>query len=220
MRIVQILSAAALIGVVAVSAPSAAPPAGKAGAPSRFIGAAKCKNCHGDAKTGDQYGAWMKSKHANAFPTLATPDALKFGKERGVDEPQKSEKCLKCHETGFGEAADRFMKGFEPKDGVQCETCHGPGEAHMKARMMAAASAGDDASAEPQKVPAGEIVAAPEMKQCLTCHNKESPSFKPFCFRKRMEENSHLDPRKKRTPEQIDAMRHCDCDDCKAAGKK
>src|SRR6185295_4817207 len=132
------------IGLASIST-NAATQAAKPAGVNHYIGAAKCKNCHNSAKSGDQFGKWKEQKHAKAFETLASAEAKKLGKEKGVDDPQKAEQCVKCHATAASEPADHLAKGFDKNAGVQCETCHGPGEKHMKARMAAAASAeGDD----------------------------------------------------------------------------
>lgn len=214
---VAFVFAAAVATFGAMGASSPAIQGAKPAAAPKFIGAAKCKNCHSVAGNGDQYGKWKASKHSQAFAALSTPDAAKFAKEKGIDDPTKSEKCTKCHTTAFGEAPERLAKGFDTKD-VQCEVCHGPGEKHMKARMAAAAAAGDNPPTERQKVGADEICATPDLKLCLNCHNKESPTFKDFCFKKRIKEIEHLDPRVQRTKEQIDAL-GCKCSDteCKCA---
>ena len=54
---------------------------------------------------------------------------------------------------------------------------------------------------------------------CTTCHNKESPSYKPFCFKKRTQEIAHLDPRDTKAAEDLKNV-SCDCDECKKAGGK
>jgi hypothetical protein len=137
----------------------------------------------------------------------------------GIDDPQKSDKCLKCHVTGFGLAADLLKKGFDPKLGVQCESCHGPGELHKKARLAAVGKGGaedgfgDDKGkvAERQKIPADEIISMPEQKTCLTCHNEESPTFKPFCYYERLEKVRHDDPRKPHADKLVCACEKCAC---------
>ncbi len=186
---------------------------GKGSAPaSNYLGAEKCKTCHQPEKKGNQYKKWQESKHAKAFATLGSPEAKKLAKEKGIDDPQKSDKCLKCHVTAFGVPAEHLAKGFDPKLGVQCESCHGPGEKHFKARMVAAMkeTAADKDKYRP--IPADEIATLSMLKTCLTCHNEESPSFKDFCMKKRYAEIGHLDPRKSRTPEQLAAMK-CGCGD-------
>lgn len=203
------LVVAGAIGLSHADGQAAAKPA----AEPKFIGAAKCKLCHSDAHTGDQFGKWKESKHSHAFERLAAPEALKVGKEKGVDEPQKSERCVKCHVTGYGLPPERFAKGFPANDGVQCESCHGPGERHVKARMAAAAQAPETPKgAVPVRVelPEGEVVSAPPVTTCTTCHNADSPTFKPFCYKHRIREVGHDDPRKQRSADAYDAMK-CDC---------
>jgi len=165
-------------------------------AENRYIGAAKCKGCHSSPESGDQHGVWSKAMHAGAFKALASEEAKKLGAEKGIADPQKDDACVKCHVTAFGEPAEKIKKGFDPTLGVQCETCHGPGEAHMKARFAAAAKG--DPGAGRVEVPAGEIIAAPTEETCRKCHNEESPSYKPFCFHEFEAKIRHVDPRKQR----------------------
>jgi hypothetical protein len=209
--------ATGLGGVAAAVGASAGEPAQAAAKPAaggKFIGAAKCKNCHSSKESGDQFGHWKQQKHAKAFETLATPEAKKAGADKGVAEPQKAAECLKCHETAAAEADDRLMKGFDRTAGVQCESCHGPGEKHMKARM-AAAAAEEGAKPGPQEIPKDELSIHPDQATCVGCHNKESPSYKPFCFKKRAAEMVHLDPRRARPADYLANLK-CDCDECKA----
>jgi mono/diheme cytochrome c family protein len=211
----RIVSAAvalvALLGLVLAQGSKDAKDAKSAAGAAKYIGADKCKNCHSTDASGNAFAAWQKSGHAKAFATLASDAAKKIAKEKGIDDPQKSDKCVKCHETAFGLPADMIKKGFDATAGVQCESCHGPGEAHMKARMAAAMSAEGDASG-PQKIPAGELVSKVDEKTCATCHNSESPTFKPFCFCERSAKIAHLDPRKPHPKEATP----CSCEKCKA----
>ena len=181
-------------------APAAAPAAPASTVAGKYIGATKCKNCHSAEKTGSQYGHWEKMLHAKAFETLAGDKAKELAKAKGIEDPQKADACLKCHVTAFGEPEANLAKGFKAELGVQCESCHGPAETHMKARMAAAAEK-DPAKAAP--VAAGEVNAEPDVDTCLKCHNPESPSYKPFCFKEAYAKISHLNPEKKRTPEEL-----------------
>lgn len=204
-------AAVALIGLAVVGLSSGGNAAEPAQAKAnKYVGAAKCKNCHSSAETGDQHGTWMKMKHAKAWEALGSEEAKKAGAEKGVTEPQKDDKCLKCHITGFGVPAEQLDKKFDIKLGVQCESCHGPGEAHMKARMQAAASE------DPAKkaLGEGEIIGKPEQKLCVTCHNNESPTYKPFCYQKRIAETRHLNPKKERSEaEKKELAKKCGCGD-------
>jgi len=176
---------------------------------NHYIGAAKCKSCHKAEETGNQFGAWEGHKHAKAFETLGTPEAKALAAAKGVEDPQKAPECLRCHVTAHGLPAGEIKSGFKLEAGVQCETCHGPGELHMKARMKAAAAGatGTDYVA----IPADEILAAPTEATCRTCHNADSPSFKPFCYPLRLEEVRHLNPKKPRTDEELAALMACGC---------
>ncbi len=165
---------------------------------NKYVGAAKCKSCHGSDETGNQHAAWMKMHHAKAFENLASEDAKKAGAAKGIADPQKDPACLKCHVTGHGAPPENFAKGFDIKLGVQCESCHGPGELHIKKRMAAAAKAEKGAPVVLEK----DELTAVTPQTCLSCHNSESPTYKPFCFFKRREETAHLNPKAQRTEEE------------------
>ena len=181
---------------------------GTPAAENKYIGADKCKSCHGKPEIGDQYGHWKTMEHSKAFETLASEEAKKIGAEKGIADPQKADQCVKCHVTAFGVPEAEIKKGFNVAHGVQCETCHGPGEQHMKARFTAAAG-GDQAAAA--KVPAGEIVSVPDETVCTKCHNAESPTFKEFCFHEFSAKVRHLNPGKERATLDIGK---CSCPKC------
>jgi hypothetical protein len=234
----SVLTAFALTGFLLAEANQAAKGGSSAAAQGKsgenhYIGAEKCKNCHQAEASGNQFAAWQKMEHAKAYATLASDKAKEIGKLKGIDDPQKSDACLKCHVTAFGLAADLVKKGFDPKAGVQCESCHGPGEQHFKARFSAASKGGGDegfgddkSKAAPlQKIPEGEIVSLPDQKTCLVCHNDQSPTFKPFCFQERLAKVLHDDPRKPHTDRKVCACEKCACvhgsdDKCAAAPKE
>jgi hypothetical protein len=209
--VLGLLSIASLaLGIGLLSLPGAASSGqAKEAKVNHYIGQAKCKNCHSAAETGDQHGQWKNADHSKAFELLASEEAKKTGAEHGVADPQKADACLKCHVTAFGAAPELIKKGFEPADGVQCESCHGPGEQHMKGRMAAAAEAG--AGQGYVKVPEGEIISEPKEATCRACHNKEGPTFKRFCFYEFRDKVSHLNPKKPRTQAELDARLVCGC---------
>jgi hypothetical protein len=176
---------------------------------NRYIGVNRCKTCHSAEESGDQYAAWKGMKHAEAFEVLASDEAKKLAKAKGIADPQKAEECMKCHDTAFGKPKAEVHRSFKHELGVQCESCHGPGEKHLKARMMAAAT--ETAPAKYSAIAEGEIISDPPMETCLACHNDESPGFKPFCFYKFKADIRHLNPRKPRTAEDRAAMLVCGC---------
>jgi hypothetical protein len=156
--------------------------------PAKFVGVANCKLCHADKETGNQFEQWKKSKHAGALKTLSTPKAKEAGAKVGVSEPAKDVKCLKCHVTGADGPADLKARTHKDSDGVGCESCHGAGEHYGKDEVF---KKGKDAA-----VALGLI--EPNEKVCLKCHNKESPSYKEFDFKARLEEIKHPNPKKKK----------------------
>jgi len=206
------LSALALLGLVLVSS-NAASGEGGAGEESQYIGAKKCKSCHKSEEGGNQYAKWEEMKHAQAFETLGSDEAKAIAKKLGIEDAQKSDKCLKCHTTAFGVPEEQIKKGFKP-EGVQCEACHGPGADHMQARFAAAAAAGDEAPAYTAP-PEGEIITDPGQAACLKCHNSEGPTFERFCYYESIAKIRHLNPRHPRTAKDLAKMLVCGCgDDC------
>jgi hypothetical protein len=178
----------------------------------KYVGSDKCKNCHSAAVKGAPYDCWAKTKHAQAYQTLASEEAKKAGAAKNINNPQQNDACLRCHVTAFGVPADQKGKKFDQTQGVQCESCHGPGSKHVEARL--AAEEGDPSKVI--QVGAGEIIHQPTQATCKTCHNPESPSYKPFCFKKYAKLIAHLDPRRNHPANYFDTL-PCDCDECKKA---
>jgi peroxiredoxin len=81
----------------------------------QFVGSASCQECHAA-----EHDLWSKSAHAGAFETL-----------RSAEKHSEAD-CQKCHTTGFSQAGG-FPDGGDPLRGVGCESCHGPGAAHVAA---------------------------------------------------------------------------------------
>lgn len=109
-----------------------------------YVSAAACQRCHEQ-----EYLQWSATRHAFAYETL-------LKKERYFDAG-----CVSCHTTGFG-----YSTGFQIEDpdstlnGVQCETCHGPGKQHV---------------GNPKK---SNIRSGADTSLCLQCHDaKHSPGF-------------------------------------------
>lgn len=116
---------------------------------SQFAGVDTCKTCHQEA-----YTIWSGSRHSGAMATLEAVNKH--------FDPY----CLQCHVVGLHEE-DGFMdKETTPQfANVQCENCHGAGQAHTKNPV-----AHDMVLPNPEK-DGSELV-------CLGCHNKShSPKF-------------------------------------------
>jgi len=128
----------------------------------KFTGVMACASCHSGPMFNFQFSTWRMSRHAQAYALLATARALEIAKEAGVTgDPQKCGQCLQCHTTGNGFAAANFLKGFDRRDGVQCEACHGPGSDYSAEAVMR-----DKAAARAKGL--GQVSA----KTCLPCHEK------------------------------------------------
>lgn len=135
----------------------------------KYVGALVCHGCHG-AKEGDPvWGKWRFSKHALAYATLGTERAREIAGEMDeAGEPQESARCLGCHSTGGGEPEGRFAATFDLAQGVQCESCHGPGSEYMPEAVML----DPVASAESGLQTVGE-------ETCTTCH---TPGIHGYTF--------------------------------------
>ena len=151
---------------------------------NKYVGVKTCAPCHKNEKTGNQFGVWQKTKHAEAYQALTTAKANEIAKTRGSKKSAvETQECLECHTI----TADVALcdKNFDAKDGVQCEVCHGSGSAYKsigtmkdKSKAIAAGLAEykDDAAIE---------------KKCRTCHNEKSPSYKEFKFKEFWEKIKH-----------------------------
>lgn len=149
----------------------------------RYVGVKKCKICHNRKNEVKQYDIWKSTAHSKAYETLATDSAKQLAAKAGVKgDPQKAPECLECHVTGFGEDSTMFGKSFVVEDGVQCESCHGPGSQYKSTKIMSRKKYAEQRETQHQlAVEAGLII--PDEKTCLKCHNKRSPAFKGFDYK-------------------------------------
>jgi hypothetical protein len=134
-----------------------------------WIGVDRCGRCHRKELYGDQVSAWRKDVHARALETLRGERALAIAKERGLAAPpDQAPECLSCHLTASGVPPERIAYELDPADGVQCESCHGPGADYRKKQIM---SDRDDAIAH------GLWKADEDPAVCTACHNEKSPTW-------------------------------------------
>ena len=108
-----------------------------------YVGTEKCLACHKTAAA-----VWTASAHAHAFATLM---------DRKADADPK---CIGCHTVGFEEVSGyRREFGVNHLVDVGCESCHGPGSLHVRARS------GD---------PSVNFTFRPlDAGDCLKCHHGE-----------------------------------------------
>jgi hypothetical protein len=177
----------AISGLFAVMSPALAEEETQA----TFLGVEKCKMCHKTAAQGEQHPIWLKSQHAKAYETLAGEKAKEFAKARGIENPQTATECLKCHVTAHGVDAKLLGPKYQITDGVGCESCHGAGGNYSKSKTMKAVT-------KREVKPASVGLTIPDEKTCVKCHNKESPSFTGFDFKKMVAKIAHPVPEERK----------------------
>jgi hypothetical protein len=132
----------------------------------RFIGTKKCaESCHEKS-----YDIWKKTRHAQAYDTLA-----KLDPPRNFDP-----ECVSCHVTGWDPGRFfPYVSGYESQAktphllNVGCENCHGPGEKHAAVEL-----AGSDALKQKFRKAMVVTKAESKKKQCYSCHDLDnSPDF-------------------------------------------
>ncbi|NLP09261.1 cytochrome C554 [bacterium] len=154
----------------------------------QYVGTNKCKMCHMSKAKGDAYGIWKASKHAAAYTTLASPESQAIAKKIGIADAQKCPQCLKCHVTGHSSPPSAKADSYELADGVGCETCHGAGSLYKEMKVMRALQAGtQDAKAVGYS--------KGDKRQCVSCHNPESPTYKPFKLEEAYQKIAHPTPK-------------------------
>ena len=109
------------------------------------VGSAACQSCHVA-----QHDWWATSPHARAMRSL---------RKEGHDDPA----CVKCHATANRSGpVEAKLDNYQILDGVGCESCHGPGEAHV-----AAGGGTDNIEGLGEDCPVCVIEAV-----CTSCHTK------------------------------------------------
>ena len=87
------------------------------------VGSNRCLECHPV-----EHAWWASSAHANGMASLRSPSA----QPGAATDPA----CVRCHATpkkAGPMAATATLEAFDVMGGVGCESCHGPGEAHVAA---------------------------------------------------------------------------------------
>lgn len=154
-----------------------------------YVGVETCTMCHKTEKQGSQLSIWQKSEHSKAYEVLKTAEADKIAKDNGFNTPAaKTEACLSCHVSGYNADATLLGKKFKMEDGVQCETCHGPGSAYKDMKIM---------KDRELSVKNGLKVYEKVEELCVKCHNEKSPTFKKMDFATAWEKIKHPTPGKK-----------------------
>ncbi|RMG44588.1 MAG: cytochrome C554 [Acidobacteria bacterium] len=154
-----------------------------------FVGTKTCKKCHIK-----QWKSWSQTRMAKAFDILKPGERAEAKKAAGLD-PQKDyttdPNCLKCHTTGYGKPGGfKDIASTPDRAGVGCEMCHGAGKDYTKPDVM---SLKNKNFKHADAVAAGMVDKVSE-KQCLACHNEESPFHGgkyAFNFEERKDKGTH-----------------------------
>ncbi len=150
----------------------------------RYVGVETCEICHSSQRIGRQFYVWAKSPHARAYRDLETPEARKIASRLHIADPAKDGRCLSCHVTAYGKPLPEILSTFRMTDGVQCESCHGPGEDYAHFSVMIS----------PRKSTLAGLVLRPDENTCKTCHNPSSPTFRGFDYHKAFKRIAHPVP--------------------------
>ncbi len=149
------------VGVVSLAA-AALWPSGAESQPREpvYVGVRVCSECHEGPRAGHQFSIWRQSAHAKAFATLALPVSEEIARISGIPEPpHRARVCLGCHATGADSEEWERDETFRIEDGIQCETCHGPGSEYIDAAVMS----------DPQ-LAMERGLRMPDATQCMICH--------------------------------------------------
>jgi hypothetical protein len=149
----------------------------------KYIGATKCKMCHNSEKSGFQYKIWSEKKHSQALASLNSPESWEYAKANGIADPTKEKSCLKCHSTFHAVPEDAILT-LTDKEGVSCESCHGPGSVYKSMTIM---------KSREKSLANGLIL--PTKEVCVSCHNEENPFHKPFNYEEAVKKIAHPTPK-------------------------
>lgn len=150
----------------------------------KYIGASKCKMCHNKPAKGEQYNVWLKGPHASAMKTLSSEQSMEIAKAKGIADPTTDAGCIKCHST-VGHIDAKLVASIKIDEGVSCESCHGPGSMYKGASVM-----------KNRELSMQKGLILPTEEVCVTCHNEESPTYKPFNYEEKVALMAHPDPSK------------------------
>ncbi|MDR0337283.1 MAG: hypothetical protein LBI18_09355 [Planctomycetaceae bacterium] len=133
----------------------------------KFVGSKSCADCHELS-----FQVWRKSRHANAWRSLA-----ETSKPSRTFDPE----CIACHTVGWSPVEFLpYEHGFLGEKetpqllDVGCESCHGPGENHVKAEQNSNAALQE----QHRKMIRLPLEANVAKKVCIQCHDGDnSPHF-------------------------------------------
>ena len=141
----------------------------------QYVGTVVCSECHGEDAIGNQVKVWRESPHSKAFVVLGNKKAADIAKKFNISDARTDTRCLKCHTTGGGQSA------VTAKEGVGCESCHGPGSEYYRANVHVDYESRENGYKRAVKAGMYPIrgIRALKLREklCLSCHVKTRPCF-------------------------------------------
>lgn len=152
-----------------------------------YVGVTSCVGaCHKSEKQGSQYAIWKDSKHSQAFKSLQTPFADSIANARGFSTAAaETPACVVCHVLGREMMPEDITDSFDKTEGVQCESCHGPGSEYKTLSIM---------KDKQKSIEAGLIIHSEGQGFCTNCHNSNSPTFVEFNYAEMWDKIKHPKP--------------------------
>lgn len=138
-----------------------------------FVNNSTCKLCHNDPAKGEQFAKWKATDHARAYTTLMSEESDRIAREMGLTtKAVESPECLRCHVTGYDPQLQQAPSPIVMREGVQCDSCHGKGSAHLADGKQLRMDPDADVDLKAHRT-------APHEAICLQCHNTDSPTWDP-----------------------------------------
>ncbi len=155
---------------------------------NKYVGVNTCVGaCHNNESQGDQMRIWKESAHSRAFLDLQTEAADSIAISKGYITPAaETPQCVKCHVLGTDIDESLLLGSFDKSQGVQCESCHGPGSEYKKPSVM---------KDREEAVTKGLILHTEKEKFCIQCHNEESPTYFEFDYEQMWKLIAHHKPK-------------------------
>lgn len=154
----------------------------------KYVGVNTCVGaCHKTEEQGNQLSIWLESGHSKAYLTLQTSFADSIASARGLStSAAETPQCIKCHVLGKEIDESELAGCFDKMQGVQCESCHGPGSEYKSLSVM---------KNKEKALKKGLIIREEKEKFCIQCHNPESPTYFEFDFEQMWEIIAHYKPK-------------------------
>ena len=154
----------------------------------KYVGVNTCVGaCHNKEEQGDQLRIWKESAHSKAFLNLQTEAADSIARSKGyITSAAETPQCVKCHVLGTDLDESLLLGSFDKSQGVQCESCHGPGSEYKKLSVM---------KDKDKAVKKGLILHNEKEKFCIQCHNEESPTYFEFDYEQMWKMIAHHKPK-------------------------